>query len=259
VTQNYLYVHLDTISNSVLFKGITLENFYQSIARKPQNLLLLDPHSKDGEYDLHTGFRIIRNAENVDSFFASQSSQRISELKWIDFHDVHFLQQLTPMEIAELLYFGHVGTQLHSPFFYKLQNNFVYFEKGNQMIKIYFRHLDEFYQLLGNKIQGILSDKLNERRSFFRRPIAVEPLSEEFLKGLKEIYVEGVVFDFSQLDANNKFCQIPIYVVEDQVRYLDKQIYLDEMKIGTLTYDHPTRQWEVKKEAWDSLGSFGQV
>ena len=48
------------------------------------------------------------------------------EIKWIDFSDVTMLKELTPLEISELLYFGHMKNSLHSPFFYKLQNDFVF-------------------------------------------------------------------------------------------------------------------------------------
>lgn len=124
-----VYVHIDTTSNAVLTKGLTATDFANSIVHFPQNLLLLDPSASAGEYESHTGLKVIRGTENIQRFFSSSRNRRgFDELKWIDFTDLTMLKELTPLEISELLYFGHMKTHLHSPFFYKLQNNFVYFD-----------------------------------------------------------------------------------------------------------------------------------
>ncbi|MGE9502105.1 hypothetical protein ACQP3D_27360, partial [Escherichia coli] len=91
-----------------------------------------------GEYESHTGLKVIRGTENIQRFFSSSRNRRgFDELKWIDFTDLTMLKELTPLEISELLYFGHMKTHLHSPFFYKLQNNFVYFDLNDQLNRIY--------------------------------------------------------------------------------------------------------------------------
>ncbi|HAQ0275129.1 TPA: hypothetical protein IWO12_000744 [Enterococcus faecium] len=129
-----VYVHIDTTSNAVLTKGLTATDFANSIVHFPQNLLLLDPSASAGEYESHTGLKVIRGTENIQRFFSSSRNRRgFDELKWIDFTDLTMLKELTPLEISELLYFGHMKTHLHSPFFYKLQNNFVYFDLNDQL------------------------------------------------------------------------------------------------------------------------------
>ncbi len=252
-----LYVHLDSITNSVLSKGITNIDFTHSVVERPSNLLLLDPTSVEGEFESHTGLKIVRGREQVEEYFSLIRKKRNLQTKWIDFNDIDFLKQLTPLEISELLYFGHMRTQLHSPFFYKLQNNFVFFEMAEGSTKIYYRHLEEFYRIIGDKITRILLEKLNDRKSFFKRAVAVEYMSDDLIKQLKPIFQEGVVLSFSQSELINKTYTIPIYVVEDRVKKLEERSYKEETKIGALVYDANKRNWHLYQEE-DEKGLFSK-
>ncbi|MGX7350453.1 hypothetical protein RU97_GL001437 [Enterococcus canis] len=255
----YIYVHIDTTSNAVLSKGITNVDFDHSIVHHPQNLLLLDPAAEEGEYEVHTGLRIIRGEEAVSRYFNLIRRRRSSEeIKWMDFTDLAMLKQLTPLEISELLYFGHMKTHLHSPFFYKLQNNFVFFEFMDDMTRIYYRYLDEFYRILGDKITHVLLEKLNDRKTFFRRGVAVEKLDIEVLKELKTILQEGVVFCFSQTELQDKQYRIPIHVVEDSIWKTKSQRYLNEPVIATLVYHTGKKTWLIEREE-DFGFSLGQA
>ncbi len=60
-----VYVHIDTTSNAVLTKGLTATDFANSIVHFPQNLLLLDPSASAGEYESHTGLKVIREIFSV--------------------------------------------------------------------------------------------------------------------------------------------------------------------------------------------------
>lgn len=83
-----IYVHIDVTSNAVLSKGITHSDFVRSIVHHPQNLLLLDPSAEAGEYDMHSGLKIIRGEESVNRYFQSlQRRWMTEEIKWIDFSD----------------------------------------------------------------------------------------------------------------------------------------------------------------------------
>ncbi|WP_165005217.1 MULTISPECIES: hypothetical protein [unclassified Enterococcus] len=247
-----VYVHIDTTSNAVLTKGLTANDFAASIVHFPQNLLLLDPAASAGEYETHTGLKIIRGTENIQRFFASSRNKNGStDLKWIDFSDLTMLKELTPLEISELLYFGHMKTHLHSPFFYKLQNNFVYFDLSDQLSRIYYRYLDEFYRIFANKLSWILSEKINEKKSFFRREIPVEKISVELLKNMRNLMQEGIIFSFDQGGLINGEYHIPIYVIEDYIWKLKGTRYREEESIGTLIYHSGNHRWELIGEAAD--------
>ena len=69
-----IYVHIDVTSNAVLSKGITHSDFVRSIVHHPQNLLLLDPSAEAGEYDMHSGLKIIRGEKRQSLFSIATTS-----------------------------------------------------------------------------------------------------------------------------------------------------------------------------------------
>lgn len=249
-----IYIHLDMISNAVLSKGLSLADFQQAMSHQPENILLLNPASDEGEYETHTGLRIIRSKQKVNQYLTLAARRHDQDVKWLDFNDLHLLKQLTPVEISELLYFGHAKTHLHSPFFYKLQNNYVFLNLSDEVNKIYYRYLDDFYQVLALRLVNELRSHLNERRGLFRRAaVNVAPLPLEILQRLRPILQEGIVFHFGKLTQLNSDYQIPIYLVEDQLRNVEELHYNQHMKMGTLIYQSAKQNWRIELEDWDSL------
>lgn len=252
-----IYVHIDLTSNAILSKGITHKDFTQGIVHQPKNLLLLNPSSEEGEFDMHSGLKIIRGEENVKQFFSTAHRYRTNEeIKWIDFSDVMMLKELTPLEISELLYFGHMKTSLHSPFFYKLQNNFVFFEFIDDTTRIYYRYIEEFYRILSGKISQVVFEKINERRTFFQRGIPVEKLDSDILKNMKPILQEGVVFCFDEMATKGKEYRIPVYVVEDALWKTKNFKYKNEPELATLIYNSAQQTWSVEQEEELTFGQF---
>ncbi|ELZ4692654.1 hypothetical protein UL350_001125 [Enterococcus faecalis] len=250
-----IYVHIDVTSNAVLSKGITHSDFVRSIVHHPQNLLLLDPSAEAGEYDMHSGLKIIRGEESVNRYFQSlQRRWMTEEIKWIDFSDVTMLKELTPLEISELLYFGHMKNSLHSPFFYKLQNDFVFFEFTDQMTRVYHRYIDEFYRIFADKITRVVLEKVNQKKAFFKRNTPVEKLSPELLKNMKGILQEGVIFCFQQTEVDKEEYRIPIYLVEDSLSKMKNTSYQKEEILATLVYNSEKRIWHIEQE-----NDFGEI
>ncbi|WP_122645883.1 hypothetical protein [Enterococcus mediterraneensis] len=249
-----VYVHIDTTSNAVLSRSITTSDFTRGIIHQPKNLLLLDPSSDYGEYESHTGMKILRGSEAIGDFFNAINRGRVQEeIKWIDFNDNSMIKELTPLEISELLYFGHMKTHLHSPFFYKLQNNFVYFDLKDDLTRIYYRYLDEFYRILADKLTRIVLERINERRSFFRKATSVDKLDIELLRGLKGLFQEGILFCFEHTELVDKEYRIPIYIVEDAGLRKQESQYLEDMRVATLTYHTVKRTWKIDYEDEDLI------
>lgn len=254
-----IYVHIDLTSNAILSKGITHKDFTHGIVHRPKNLLLLNPSSDEGEFDMHSGLKIVRGEEKVNQFFSTAHRRRANEgIKWIDFSDIMMLKELTPLEISELLYFGHMKTSLHSPFFYKLQNNFVFFELIEDTTRIYYRYIEEFYRILSEKISQIVFSKINERRTFFQRGTAVEKLDSDILKNMKPILQEGVVFCFEQMDVKKGEYRIPVYVVEDALWKTKNLKYKNEPELATLIYNTVKQTWSVEQVDDSRLSQFSK-
>lgn len=255
VLEDYLYVHLDGISNSILSKGLTHHDFHRYTLERPENLLLLDPYVSEGEYENHSGFRVIRGEENIDHYFDSLvSNPKQRGIKWLDFKEYDVLKQMTPNEIAELLYFGHMKSQLRSPFFYKLQNNYAFFDMGNHLTKIYYRYIEEFYQTLSQKLTQKVINQLNANRSFFSKKLThISVLPVELVSQLKPSMQEGIVFNFSQVGLIDGQYIIPIHVIEDNLRKIENGDFKKAETIGRLVYDEKSASWELYKEEFDSL------
>lgn len=238
-----VYVHLDTISNSVMSKGMSLVDFQDAIISFPQNILLLSAELSAGEFEPSTGLRMIRGEQSIRQFF-NGSMTNGNGLKWIDFRSIDLLRQLTPIEISELLYFAHMRTHLHSPFFYKLQNNFVFFGREEDYGKVYYRHLDEFFLVLQRTIERQVERQLNQKRLFFQQKVTVPAVDLKLLKEVKPVLQEGVVFDFSQKDLIEDVYSVPVYIMEDRIKAPTER---DE-KVLTLTYSQPNRIWTIESE-----------
>ncbi|EOT25901.1 hypothetical protein [Enterococcus saccharolyticus] len=241
-----VYVHIDTISNAVLTQGITIQDFHQGIVHQPKNLLLLNPSSDLGDYEAHTAMKVVRGNEAVENYFRTIEKIRpVEENKWIDFTDLAMLKELTPLEISELLYFGHMKTHLHSPFFYKLQNNFVYFDLKDNIARTYYRYLDEFYRILASKLTRIVFEIINQKRGFLRKPRPVEKLNVDLVKSLRELMREGLVFSFDQAIKTEDAFQIPIFVVEDTRFRVATPPFKEDALIGQLSYDLIKNIWQL--------------
>lgn len=241
-------LHIDPTSNAVLSRGLLAEDFVSEIIHSPVNLLLLDTGTSQGEYEPHTGMKIIRGNEAVLSYFnLLQKRNSLREVKWIDFTDITMLKELSPIEISELLYFGHTKTNLRSPFFYKLQNNFAYFEGSGDSTKIYYRSLDEFYKILGRKLAKLLEQKLNEKRGFFKKGTSVEAVDMSLLKQFKNVFQEGVCFNFKDVEMmpEQEF-EIPVYVVEDRFWNTPAVVCRKEDLAAHFVYCLENKTWSVR-------------
>lgn len=242
-----VYVHIDTTSNVVVTRGIQAKDFHLGVVHPPKNLLLLNPATEYGDYETHTGLKIIRGSNAVDRYAQLVTKGRMNEEnKWIDFTDVSMLKELSPLEISELLYFGHMRNHLHSPFFYKLQNNFVYFDLPHDVSRVYYRYLDEFYHILSGRIKRLALEKINEKRSFFKRPAPIENLPVEILKDLREPMKEGMIFCFQQILQDNTRIRIPLYFAEEELASSNN--VSSELVIGNLCYQLTSRTWSLELE-----------
>ena len=249
MTGSQIYVRLDTISNAVTSKGITLKDFQQATTTFPQNILLLMNDNDLGELEANTGLRMVRGEETIRQFF--NQYEHSHNIKWIDFQNIDLIRQMKPIEIAELLYFGHMKSQLHSPFFYKLQNNFVYFDEENNFGKVYYRRMNEFYAVLQKAIERHLEKQVNANKWFFKKPTKITSMSEDFLEELNPILQEGILFDFIEV-KEEKCWAINMYIVEDKIR----SVLSNDSVVAIIKYYSESGIWTLEKqsELFEGLG-----
>lgn len=162
VNQQSIYVHIDHVINNVATSGISFCDFLNGVGQPPENILLIKHNIEDASYNAHTAFHYLEPGD-----LANISKENFNPLCWIDFEDVELLNQLTPQEVAEMLYLAHTGRHLRSPFYYKLQNNFVYLTREDgRYNKVYYRNLNHFYMLLSYVIARKTAELVNEKGIF---------------------------------------------------------------------------------------------
>src|SRR5699024_2859803 len=132
---------------------------------------------------------------------------------------------------------------------YKPKNYFVYFDLNEQLNRIYYSYLDEFYRIFGSKLSSILSDKINVKKSFFKKETPVEKISVELLKEMRNLMQEGIIFSFDQVGLIDDEYRIPIYVIEDYIWKLKGTRYREEEVVATLIYSVNDRRWQLVEDA----------
>lgn len=242
-----VYVHLDTVSNHVLssLMNVSSQTFVETAM--PSHILLLSGRSDLAMYDDYTGFYYIRGEAKVREFL-ELNERSIRPCNWIDFDSVEFLHQLSPQEIADLLYISHAKTHLHSPFFYKLQNEYIYLRLNQEFTKIYFRKMDYFYTLLAGKLTHEMSEAMTvaNRRFFFMKQQFAKRIELDLVKALVPYFRTGMVFSFDTMVVEDETYQVPLYLSEDQYHLLENTLTPDRF-IGKLHY-HPVEGWSFREE-----------
>lgn len=248
VEKDFIYVHLDSVSNSVLSKEVSFSD-YKNIVQQPlKNLLLLNASKDIGEYDSHTGFRVIRGTQKVEEFLDSEAYHTyVKKLgKWIDFQSLDLLHELTPVEISELLYIAHAYTSLHSPFYYKLQNNFIVLTLPDGFTKTYCRDLNLFYDFFAREITNRVNECINEKRILFKKTKKIESIPLELTHELTPLLREGAALSFGKITSRDTVSEIGVYLVEDRVRNIQSQMKESEL-MALVLYDHQKQEWSIKE------------
>lgn len=202
----------------------------------------MDGRKSIGTYDNHIGFQVIKGQENVKAFFR-KDGQSSAMGKWIDFVNVDMLHLLTPIEISEILYIAHAHTHLHSPFYYKLQNNYIYLTLPNGFIKMYYRYLEQFHELFAEAINK-LKEKVNEKKRFYqksKRNCAHSRLnawrnsfrsSKDKAWSLSDRWASKGAHTASHCSSRNRYASIG-------GRFNEKD------SVGTICYDMERSEWKI--------------
>ena len=152
---HHLFIHMNDVDHFVIFSGLSLKQFISAVD-PIKNLLLLKHHYEDGSFNMHTHFDFVPN-ENINQFVKKMDDSN-GDLCWVDFGNEKDLNQLSPIEQAELLYISHKKEPIHSPFFSKLQNRYIYYSSENEKAtKIYFRYLHDSEQLVSNLFNQLIN------------------------------------------------------------------------------------------------------
>jgi len=213
---HHIYIHMNEADQFVIFSGLTMQQFVHC-AGPLQNLLLLKHEYEDSSFNMHTQLEFVPDEEVLS--FSKEFMDKPTDLRWIDFADERRLNMLTPQEQAELLYIGHKKEPLRSPFYYQLDNRFVYLSNEEEsMTKIYFRELNDSLQLVVNILNQVVKDKERGTAFWRRKQKEVYPeLKMEQLGSFKPMLKEGVLLSLYKLEKANESYDLEIRSLPDTV------------------------------------------
>lgn len=250
-SEGKIVIYLDTVTNSVISKGISLTDFMQGIGNKrlPSALLLLNSKFDVANLNPHTKFSFIDEADKTKSLAISLDKQT-TNFSWLDFEEEEMLNQLTGQEIAEILYLGHRGTHLRSPFYYKLQNEYVYLtlDEGERN-KVYYRDITRFFEMLAAVITMRVNAVQHKKSLFGKiRSTRANKLPVGLMRTLRPLLKEGCVFDFDLSERTKTEVRIPLIIKnsdDDSASILDEE--MTEVNIEKwLTYSLKNDEWSLE-------------
>ncbi|HFI0463994.1 TPA: hypothetical protein ACGO1T_001266 [Streptococcus suis] len=240
-----LYVHYDSVSNHVMTRGINFipADFEQKFI--PNNLILETAVPGFGRFDSATNFYIVRGKQDVLEFLLHCQKEKLRIPDWIDFESMTLMHQLSPNEIAEILYLFHANQTLRSAFFYKLQNNYAYLTLPNGLIKTYYRQVKHFaprfQRVMLEQMQGLL----NEGKSlFFGKRQSAKMMPKDLVDRLIPLFARGLKIDITQAYQEGQEWVIPLFVIEDELTLLTVNQARSAQE-GLLVYNIDQQTWEL--------------
>lgn len=233
---HHLFIHMNDVDHFVIFSGLSLKQFIHSVEVLP-NILLLKHNYEDGSFNMHTQFDFVMSQEIKK--FVKKMTDNTHDLCWVDFIDENDVNQLTPIEQAELLYISHKKESIGSPFFSKLQNRYVYYlSASDKVTKVYFRFLEDSEVLVSNLYNHIIKEK-EGNGSFWRRKSKekLPTLDPVFLKAYRTFAKDGALLSLYKMDKPANSYGVEIRTLAD--------------------YDYPDEVWDdldvILKQDYDEL------
>ncbi|MCT3554993.1 hypothetical protein EFS13_05470 [Lentilactobacillus buchneri] len=244
---NLIFINTNPISNMILSSGITAADFINGLDELPQNIILLnnDDQAANG-YNSHSKFNLINGTGEIRTYLLRNPDQK---KKFIDFDVEDSVNNLSPFEIAELLYLAHMGTPMGRPFSSKLNNHYIYLSQDNGTIRSYYRRFSDFNHVLEIAIKRNLRETHNTLRVFLS-PLAIKDIDRSILLDLITKANDGLFISFDSLRERSRTYHIPLRILKDpdQVSIILPTGKVDENTVyaGDLTYNLQTSKWHLE-------------
>jgi hypothetical protein len=247
--RDLIYIHYNNLEQYVISYGIEFKEFMDSNSSKLKHILLLKHQFNDADFNMHTLLEFVTH-EKIERLI-KDGVYDYGNFCWVDFSEVEGLNELTGQEIAELLYLGHIKQHLKSPFYQKLANRFAYLAHDDGWFnKVYYRQLDDFYELLGNTIGSKMSN-LYTKKTFFnlQKTRLFPPISGKTFAQLLLLMKEGIVISLKDREEFRQRIEIPIWTIGDFIDMDD--MYEEVQKVNRddyqakLVFEKKTNEWKL--------------
>jgi hypothetical protein len=214
-SSDILYMHLQASERFVITSGMSFWEFAASLEKPLNHILLLKHDYEDTEFNLNLSLEYVEK-ERVAKLVKTDV-RPFGNFCWVDFEEESGLDELEGMELAELLYLGHMKHHLRQPFYSKLHNQFVYLAHDDDWFsKIYYRSLATYYNMLGNLLSIKFEEVKMDRKWFsLKKKKGLPVVPANILANLSTMLSEGLVFSFKNAVQTRTKIEIPVWVVGD--------------------------------------------
>ena len=235
----FSYIKINTDDNSIFTSGISFKDFYDGLEIKPNNLLIIKGFPHPSDYSLDLGLDYVTESDMEE--FSISDIYSFGDFSCVDFKNISNLDDITDMELAALLYFGHTSKYLESFMINSLNNSFLYYSHDDDWFtKIYFAKIENYIDIIEHKI---LTQLKGRKKSINRIPIEI----------MSEIYEDaktGIVIDFECA----YFTSVNIYTIGDYKNPDSIHDELDRLRLKSvgknLDYNARTKKWTISKKCY---------
>lgn len=240
--RSIIYIHYEPFAHLFVTAGISADDLIAS-EETFSRLLVLPPIDDNLPLDPTTGFNLVSGDEEVRTFMRSREARKNS---WLDCGEGAYLQEMTPREVAELLYLAHAKTHLQPPFYSKLQNQLAYVPSGDDLTRLYIRRLSLFERTLAQAILRRLRLAANEQPFWLRlRGLDFLSPNQAVLRALMPYFEDGALLDFSAASFFREAAEVPLFHAKNHLQALDDAPMDAADKLGELHYDSEQQSWEL--------------
>ena len=205
------YALLDPENHEALFSGLHVTEFFRYLEEPVRQLILLQSDFMGEGFSPNTRFRLVGEADEL--FFTDDEIHRFGDCCWVDFDAKEHVEQLTPAEVAELLYFGHMFQPLGSPFNDTIRNRFAYAAHDDGWFcRLYSREMADMHGIIARKVYDMVSKA--KRRSTPMFPA-------EIVGQLARLAENGLFIDSTAIVREGRHVEIPFYTV-GEIDYMDE-------------------------------------
>ena len=210
--RDVFYINAFPENKEIVYYGMQLNEFLKCTPVEINKLLILEGEYFGRGFRSKTKLQVVENDEMEE--FLGEDIYSYGNFAWVDFEDRDNLEKLEPIEIAELLYLGHMFKPINSPFFEKIQNRYAYLAHDDGWFcRLYCKEYSDFQEIICNKIINTVST--SKRRKIY-------PFSKEVKEELLNLSKDGLLIDFNNFIKYEKSIEVPIYTIG---KFLD----MDEM------------------------------
>ncbi|WP_353097470.1 hypothetical protein [Tissierella praeacuta] len=238
----FYYTICDFEKNEVFSCGATFLDFMEFIKIRPNNILLLKASFGDGKYNRNIGFDYV-DSENMEELI-NDDVYSYGDFIWVDYDDVNIINNMSSLELAELLYIGYTFKPLDEPFMNWLNNKYIYLAHDDDYwTKIYMENIKDYKSVMHGKIL----DALKGRKKH------IEPLPDDIIDYIFKHSQYGILFDFENITFYNGKTGVKISKLGKNYNYdkifdvFKRKEYFTNISIY-LEYNSRNKKWSMSRE-----------